>query len=158
MEAKYHEALKNWSLGNQVICVEHIFLGIEALKTVALLEHLQKTGKEKAELAKKWEFNQEDKQTLDEFLQAEARLLLIFMGDKKCSKLTKMVSDGFEPGYEEYGRLKKLAPQVIQSSAKCLREGILNHSGLSEEASSLLTSSFMSGSAQTCKIFMGPPY
>ena len=152
--AQYHEALRNWSLGNEVTCVEHIFIGVENQKIVALRRHLAETGLSEMKLAEEWgfykkgrqkkkcQFFKKVRQTESEFLESEARRRLIFKEDRQCSKLARLVSDGFEHGYEEFGKLRSFASQVTQSSARYLRESILEHSGISKESFDHLASFF----------------
>jgi hypothetical protein len=139
--SQYSQALENWSPGSEVLCVAHLFMGIEALKPVALKHHLSQNGITKTALGELWAYRQDGRETLDQFLDHEARKKLIFENDTVCHRKAKYVSDNFEHGFENFANLRPDAKVVVVRTAKFLRAAIFRLLKINTEVSRVLLSS-----------------
>lgn len=136
---QYSAALGHWRPGAEMMCVAHCFMGIEALKPVALERHRLQTGLSKEQLACEWGFAATGRQKLNEFLDVQVRERVLFNGDQDCRRKTKKVSDDFEHGLSNFSELHPIAREVVVPTARYLRTAILTLSGLQEtEASALI--------------------
>lgn len=140
---QYNQALIRWSMGNELLCVAHLFMGVEALKIACLRKQLDETGVSREELANEWGFVPAPNWTVDRFLDQESRTRLVFHGDALHHKLAKEVSDKFEHGLANGGDLFKDARETLVPSAEHLRRAIIELSGIAEcHASVLLSEKF----------------
>lgn len=132
--AHYHEALKNWSPRQALLCAEHLYMGVEALSKAALRIHMASMNIAAKELGEAWGYDPKRSMSLNKYLELEAVRRLIFDNDYECYKLAKDVSDGLEHGFQGLNILKNNALQMILPLANYLRKSILSYSGISEEA------------------------
>lgn len=127
---QYNQALLRWSMGNELLCVSHIFMGAEALKTACLRNHLEKLGISKEQLAHRWGFEVARDRKVEYFLDQQSRVRLVFHGDVLHHKIAKDVSDKFEHGLANGGALFKDAREALMPSAEHLRRAIIELSGV----------------------------
>jgi hypothetical protein len=99
--AQYNGALDNWSFGSETLCVAHLFMGLEALKSTALDHHLLQSGLTEQQLADAWGYVKDKRKTAREFLIHETRSRILFDGDDECHRRAKAISDKFEHGFCE---------------------------------------------------------
>lgn len=114
---QYCEALKKWNSGHGVICLVHLYMGIEALTKAMLREYLRKNEITEDRLISEWRI---DKKQLD----SEVRRRLIFGGDVLCFKIAREVSDSFEHGFGSFSEMQKPAAEIVFKTAGYLREAI----------------------------------
>lgn len=138
--AQYDAALRHWSLGQEVLCVAHLFMGHETLKRVALRHLLKERGITSEELGGEWGYDSTKSRSMDDFLQAEARRRLLFRDDADAHRKAKEVSDGFEHGFEDAGNLRPVARSVFEAVARYLRTAIIDFSALDQDTRSQLLS------------------
>lgn len=138
--SQYSLALEDWSPGSELLCVVHLFMGIEALKPIAVRQHLLETGLTKESLGQLWGYVHGRRESLVQFLEHEARKRLLFEGDMECHRKAKYVSDNFEHGLDNFGNLHVPAKEAVVATAKYLRQAILKFMGLNEETNRLLFS------------------
>jgi len=137
--AQYAVALQHWQSGDETQAVCHLYMGIEALKQVALARHLADRAITEEALAHEWGFRESGgHMKRQDFLLAEARKRLLFSRDAKCHQIVKKVSDDFEHGFVNYGELRSGAVQVVVQTARYLRAAIFASSGLDERTRSTL--------------------
>jgi hypothetical protein len=126
---QYHLALSRWKLGDEILTVSHLFMGIEALTEVALRQVLRREGKSEAELATSWGVDPRAPETqgrLHTILLAEARRRILFQGDTETHRRAKATSDGIEHGFAEYAELRESAVPARDKTALYLRSAILD--------------------------------
>lgn len=111
--SQYVEALKSWHLGAELIAVSHLFMGVEALKRAAWRHLVSVKGISADELGAQWGFDKNGRMNLVTFLDAEARVRLIFLGNQECHKQAKHVSDHFEHGFSNAGELYTKARNCV---------------------------------------------
>jgi len=127
--SQYAEALNRWSAGAEVPILAHLFMGVEAIKTAMWRQVLRDTGKTKAELADEWGYDRSRRLTIDQFLNETARARLVFKNDPILKK-AKQVSDSFEHGFVNAGKLYKPARDSLMKTAGYLRSAILELAGV----------------------------
>ncbi|HEX4292908.1 MAG TPA: hypothetical protein VHZ29_02105 [Rhizomicrobium sp.] len=133
---QYCEALRRWTAGNGLICLGHLYMGVDALTKAVLRDHLAKNGKTENDLLVEWDI---DIKRLD----GEVRLRFIFDGDKVCFQAAKQISDTFEHGYDDFAKLRQPAAQIVVKVARYLRRAIIMLAGASPELSEqLLTGTY----------------
>lgn len=137
---QYSEALQRWDDGNELLVLAHLFMGVEAIKKACWRVELANRCMTKEELASKWGFEPDNRLRIDEFLDKEARLRLVFRGDALHHRIAKDVSDKFEHGFENGGKLFKPAASALIPSATYLRDAILELLNLPEKHLSKLKS------------------
>ena len=130
---QYSTALLNWAPGAEMVCVGHLFMGMEALKSVALAEHLRSTGATEEGAGVVWGFDPSRHQKLRDFLLSEARRRLLFEDNSDCHRKTKAASDALEHGHMDFGVIRRIASEVVLDAAHYLRKAIIQYSGLSAQ-------------------------
>lgn len=138
--AQYARALEEWTPGSELICIAHLFMGMEALKDVAVKVYLNREGITEEELGRRWNFSKTGSMTLPHFLQQESRRRLLFKNDETCHRRAKQASDVFEHGYANYGEQISVAREVLLETASYLRSAIFDFSGLPNDSISTLLS------------------
>lgn len=141
---QYNEALFRWKMGNELLSLSHLFMGIEAIKKACLRCYMQTHDINKTELAELWGFDPKRSQSLDHFLDSEARVRLAFHGDALHHKIARAVSDSFEHGLKNGGELFKQAREALVPTAKHLRHSILEVANIDEQHFQTLTGSAFS--------------
>jgi hypothetical protein len=131
--SQYSIALDYWSMGSELPCVSHLFMGMEALKGVTLKHHIAQTGVTKEQLAKQWGYNVGGKETINQYLDHEVRKRILFQNDADTHRKAKKASDGLEHGLTNFGALRPFAREVIVLTAKYLRTAILDLAGLDQD-------------------------
>jgi len=130
---QYNEALLRWGLGNELLSVAHLWMGIEAIKKASLRHHLESRGTSKDQLADEWGFDPNRYMKIDQFLDAEARVRLVFQGDALHHRIAREVSDSFEHGLENGGALFAKARETLLPTAQHLRRAILEVAEVPDE-------------------------
>jgi hypothetical protein len=155
--SQYSEALKSWRLGAELLAVSHLFMGVEALKRaawrhLALVQSISDTT-----LGAQWGFDENGQMKLHNFLDAEARVRLIFSGDQECHRLAKYVSDHFEHGFSNAGNLHPKARNCVIPTARYLREAIFSLLSLDGDILQAFTSEYAEprGAARLEQYFFG---
>jgi hypothetical protein len=138
--AQYNGALNNWSFGSETLCVAHLFMGIEALKSTALDHHLSQAGLSEQQLAVAWGYVNGNRKTVREFLIHETRRRILFDGADECHRVAKSISDKFEHGFVNYGELRREAIEVVVKTAKYLRSSVIRLSGVEDGIKQILMS------------------
>jgi len=129
---QYSEALNHWRLGAELPTLSHLFMGVEAIKGPMWRHRLRQTGASKEELAVEWGFDPKRRMTIDEFLNAASRGILVFKADTTTLHKAKEVSDAFEHGFRNAGMLYKPARESLQLTARYLRSAILELAGMND--------------------------
>lgn len=142
----YCEALRNWVNGSELMALSYLFMGVEAITAAALRHHLLKSGLSQESLAAEWGYapsprcsgckqptSPSGRLSIGTFLNQEARVRLVFQGDRRCHKVAKETSDRFEHGLANAGALYKSAEESLQPTAEFLRKAILTVADLSNE-------------------------
>jgi len=127
--SQYHLALAHWKLGDEILAVGHLFMGIEALTEATLREILRLDGKSESELATSWNVDlpaPRGQARLHGSLLAEVRRRILFQGDVETHRHAKASSDGFEHGFAEYAEIRAHAVAAREKTARYLRDAILN--------------------------------
>jgi hypothetical protein len=151
--AQYSHALEQWSPGAEAVCLGHLFMGMEALKPLALDYQCQKKGITMEQLAAEWGFKEgRGHQTLNQFLDAEARKRLLFRGNEDCHRSAKKASDDFEHGLANFGTIRKVARGVVVTTAGYLRQAIFELAGLGEEHSNIFLTAPFTGARGPLKM------
>jgi hypothetical protein len=126
--AQYVEALRRWNSGHEIMCVAHLYMGIEALTKSLLRSEKSKLGVDDLGLAAAWniKITKSDTSKLDlNKLDGEVRRRLIFQGDDECFSKVKSVSDGFEHGFAGYATMQQPARETVSKAATYLRTAIV---------------------------------
>jgi hypothetical protein len=129
--SQYTEALNHWKMGAEVPVLAHLFMGVEAIKTAMWRHVLRKSHKTKNELAAEWGYDPKRRLSLDQFLNETARARLVFKDDAVL-KMAKQVSDSFEHGFVNAGKLYKPARESLMKTALYLRSAILQLAGVED--------------------------
>jgi hypothetical protein len=132
--SQYYEALRNWRSGSELLALSHLFMGVEAVKKACWRSYLAVAGTTKEQLAAQWGYKEDGRLSIDAFLDLEARLRLVFQGDRECHQVAKTTSDHFEHGFSNAGSLYKGAGESLVPTARYLREAILSLVDLSAES------------------------
>lgn len=135
---QYAEALDHWENGNELLVVAHLFMGVEAIKKTAWRAEMASRNLTKEALAADWGFEEGGRLRVDEFLDRTARVRLVFQGDAEHHRIAKDVSDNFEHGFANSGKLWKPAASAIVPTAKYLRDAILRLSGMGTDERAVL--------------------
>ncbi|WP_420134236.1 hypothetical protein [Rhodopseudomonas sp.] len=120
---QYSMALSFWAPGQEIQCLAHLYMGVEALTKAQLNYYLSTHRINQEDLVHEWKI---DKKHLD----AAVRLRLIFHGDQDTYAIAKKLSDGFEHGYLEYADMYSPAREVVVRTARHLRRAALEMLGL----------------------------
>jgi len=128
---QYGEALRRWTSGHGLVCLAHLYMGVEALTKACLWSHLQTTGMSQDQLGAAWNV---DLKRLD----SEVRRRLIFQEDDDCFKAARGVSDKFEHGYGDFLEMHEPAARVVVKVAAYLRKAIIGLSGADANLSAAL--------------------
>lgn len=139
--SQYSEALQRWDNGNELLILSHLFMGVEAIKKVAWRAEVAARNIMKDDLASEWGYEKSGRFGVDEYLDRNARLKLVFQGDALHHRIAKDVSDSFEHGFANGGHLYKPAASAIVPTAKYLREAIIDLAKLPVEHRTVLLSS-----------------
>jgi hypothetical protein len=133
----YSLALRDFAPGQDTFAVSHLFMGIEALKQLAIEDELRKRGGwQRNQLAAEWAVTTSQ-------LENEGRLRLLFQGDSDTHREAKAASDGLEHGYLTFADVQKHAEAAKAKTAEYLRTAILRLMGLDEATrDELLTDEF----------------
>lgn len=135
----YALALADWRLGHEIVALEHLVVGIEALTQVTIRNYTRTTGQSERDLQSLLGIRSPDSstemcpkcaarlrgQTQYEFYSAVRRERL-FNGDVATFKRAKEVSDGAEHGYSAFEEMYADAKQAALPTATYLRTAILN--------------------------------
>lgn len=138
--SQYHSALERWVMGSEVMAVAHLFMAVESLKNVAVERATRQRGLTRDELAESWGFRPGGALSRDAFLESTARRQLIFRGDIDCHRVAKRVSDSFEHGLVNSGKLWDDAALVAAKTASYTRSFIIEASEMSVETAKILLS------------------
>jgi hypothetical protein len=136
--SQYYEALRNWRMGLELLALAHLFMGVEAVKKASWRRLIATRGISKEDLAAEWGYSSDGRRGLDDYLDTEARLRLIFQGDDTCHRAAKRTSDHFEHGFSSAGKLYKGAEESLVATAAYLREAILSILDVSDDVRELL--------------------
>jgi len=136
--SQYSLALEYWSPGSELLCVAHLFMGIEALKSVALKQHLHETGLTKEQLGERWGYRQDGRESIDQYLDHGVRMRILYGEDAESHQKAKHVSDNFEHGFRNFGDLRPKAREVVVATARHLRTSIIRLAGVDDEVRDLL--------------------
>lgn len=132
--AQYNEALLRWSLGNELLVMSHLWMGVEAITKAYLRHHIEKHQITEADLADEWGYSPKGGYMKQEqFLTSEARVRLVCQGDALHHKIARQVSDYFEHGLENFGKLFEPARDALVPIACYLREAIFTVAGMSTD-------------------------
>ena len=123
--AQYTEALRAWRLGNEIPCLAHLYMGVEAISKAVSREYLKRIGKTEDELAVHWGIS---KRTLEN----EYRRRLVFQGDNDTFDTARKVRDTFVHSLADFGDIHKPAQEVIIKTSAYLRQSIINLMDLTE--------------------------
>ena len=127
---QYVEALRYWRRGNEIRCLAHLYMGIDAVTKAVLCEHQRTTGKTEDQLAEEWGASDPDKLKRRKKLEGQARRRLIFKSDLNCEEKAREVSNQFEHGWSAFGTMRAPAEEIVGKTAGYLRRAILETSGL----------------------------
>jgi hypothetical protein len=132
--AQYAEALASWGPGNEIKCLAHLYMGIEAVTRAVLREKLSRSGfTYDDELVAHWNLKVQEGRSVGNELEHEVRRRLIFQGDIECARKARTASDAFEHGFLDFDEIRKPAREVILRTAGYLRGAILNTTGIDPE-------------------------
>jgi len=140
--SQYSEALKSWRPGAELLAVSHLFMGVESLKKAAWRHLVSAQGISARQLGAQWGFDENGRMNLDTFLDAEARVRLIFSANQECHQLAKYVSDHFEHGFSNAGELHTKARNCVIPTARHLREAIFSLLSLEMDTLHVFTSDY----------------
>jgi hypothetical protein len=129
---RYLDALDSRRTGNTLMSVEHLFIAAETMKPIMLRRHLEERGLTEAQLAAEWGVTTRQ-------LLGEARLRLIFEGDKGVADDARNASDGFEHGVRMPTETWELARRCHDKAARYVRTAILRLAGLKGRDFDVLT-------------------
>jgi hypothetical protein len=130
--SQYALGLRHATPGNETMALSHYFIGMEALTPVARRRELESTGCTATELATSWGID--DLRNLD----AEVRRRILFRGDDDTASKARRASDGLEHSFLDFAEVRELAVDVVETTAKYLREAILEYSGLDDDIRAVL--------------------
>ncbi len=132
--SQYSEALQTWRGGHELLALSHLFMGVEAIKTAYLRWELDRTGKDRDQLAADWGFEAKRRMQRDTFLDQQARLRLVFQGEEECHRVAKETSDQYEHGFKNAGMLHAPAGECLVRTAELLRQAIFTVANLPQDA------------------------
>jgi len=97
--AQYVEALRSWGPGQEITCIAHLYMGVEAVTKAVLRAHMRRSGRSLNELVADWNLRISPRTNVGKEVEREARQRLIFHGDLDCARKAREASDAFEHGY-----------------------------------------------------------
>lgn len=132
---QYHLALSYLKPGHETLCLNHLFIGIEALTDAALRRLCIRLNKTDREIALDWGISTAGPdRKWKGILLAEVRKRIVFQGDNESHKAAKAASDGFEHGYMDLYEVHSTAKVVRDKTASYLRSAILDLLEMDENA------------------------
>jgi len=130
---QYVEALSSWRLGYEITCLAHLYMGVEAVTKAVFREYLRKMDKSEHKIVEEWGISNSDKLKRRKEIEGQARRRLVFQGDAECARKARSVSDGFEHGFSDFGKMRKPARETIVQTAEYLRRAILETLGIEKK-------------------------
>jgi hypothetical protein len=128
--SQYSDALARWQSGNELSALSHLFMGVEAIKTACWRDEISRRGISAETLAIEWGFDGAERLRLEQFLDQNARVRLVFEGDREHHRIAKKVSDDFEHGFQNAGKLFAPSRGALVPTARYLRKAILKMVGM----------------------------
>ena len=126
--AQYHQSLKYWRLGHEILATAHLYMGVEALTKAVLRSNFGREQMTDEQIAARLGLDPNPRdpcRRLSTEIDAAVRSNLIFQGDADCYRSAKAASDGFEHGYMPFDELRDKAKEVRDRTATYLRQAIL---------------------------------
>jgi hypothetical protein len=127
----YVDALDRLRVGNDLAAVEHLFIAAEALKTPFLEAHLEASRLTRAQLAEKW-------QTRTKYLEAEARLRLVFQCNQDVAEAASSVSNDFEHATKMSDETRLKAAKYCLRIARSVRDALIRSCAIGEASAKFL--------------------
>jgi hypothetical protein len=127
--AQYSEALLNWEQGKELLALNHLWIGVEAMKTVCLQMYMERHSLTEEKLGQEWGFDPKRRMPLNQFLEVNARIRLTCFDDKEHHDIAKGVSDAYEHAFKNSGALYTSAASVLMPISTYLRRCILDALG-----------------------------
>lgn len=131
--AQYALALAHWYPGREIMTLAHLYIGMEALTPVVLKRELERQPLTAEELAASWGVENAK-------LGAEVRRRVLFRGDTETAKKARDARNGFTHSFLDFTKVRELAQDVTDATARYLREAIFELSGVAEATRVVLTS------------------
>src|SRR5262249_19471170 len=116
--AQYHQALRNWEPGLEILAPAHLWMAGEALTPAIRRRLLEAHATNSAGLADLWKI--ELKQ-----LDPEIRRRIIMRGDEEAYSKARDASDGLEHGYRDFAEIRAGSIDVRLRVAENLRKSVL---------------------------------
>jgi hypothetical protein len=117
-------ALGHWRMGHETMALAHLYIGMEALTPVALRRERDRTGLDDDQLALRYGIDERRKGTRMGKLHAVIRRQMLFQGDDEAASKAREASDGFEHGFLDFVKVRSLAQEVRDRTARYLRAAI----------------------------------
>jgi len=117
--ASYREAIRHIVPGQWVLAVAYAWIGMEALKRVALSQELARLGVNRAQLASSWDVT-------TRVLDNEARKRLLFKDCLRLHDRLRKTSDDLEHALTDIGSLHDRAERDARAGVTQLRRSILH--------------------------------
>lgn len=116
---QYTLALEHWKRGSEVLCIAHLFMGMETLVyVIRSLEMSRLSCSSSEELALSLGIPLKE-------LDSTLRRTILFQGDNDTHKQAKRASDGIEHGFLSFTEIRPLAQVVRDKTARYLREALI---------------------------------
>lgn len=122
---QYAMALGHWKMGHETMALAHLYIGMEALTPVAVRRERERQGADDDALAKAYGIDERRKGARAGKLHSEIRRQVLFRGDDEAASKARQASDGFEHGFLDFVKVRGLAQEVRDRTAKYLRTAIL---------------------------------
>jgi hypothetical protein len=120
------------------MALAHLYIGMEALTPVALRRERERTGLDDDALALKYGIDERRRAARSTKLQAVIRRHVLFQGDDEAASKARQASDGFEHSFLDFTKVRTLAAEVRDRTARYLRTAIFDLCELDPETRSRL--------------------
>lgn len=141
---QYALALESWRDGEEIICVAHLWMAVEALTPVQRRALAPKEGADDpAALAVALGISTEgqDRRQVSANVDAAVRRDFLLHGDADCYSRARKASDGLEHGYHDYTVIRTEAAATRKALASHVRRSIVRLCGANSSLATKLLSS-----------------
>ncbi|MBE2316677.1 hypothetical protein DVA67_011880 [Solirubrobacter sp. CPCC 204708] len=138
--AQYALALSHWMPGRETLAMAHLFIGMEALTTLARDRELKRRDISAEELADQWGVADPRGGKPGYRLDSEVRRRILFAGDNATAKAAQEARNGFSHSFLDFKRVREIAEPIVNVTADYLRAAILDLSELDAKSVETLKS------------------
>lgn len=131
--SRYSDALSFWHLGDEILALFFLYIGIELITVPSLELFLEKQNKTKKDYIKKWVDEATPKAKQLQVLYNKFREKIIFENDTECFHNAQEARNKLAHGASEPVSLREQSADVLHRTARNLRNTIMEVIGCNDE-------------------------